>query len=188
MTGCGRSPHLIRMLIFFGKTGQSPSLIVEHFPGTVTDFTNFSLPPRIAFTFELLPKNDNVSLCWFHMPPRVQITFYLPPPPPDHFLCTSPTYQVALVPFHQKRCYWPYLCFYHTSPPLVYHHPRLKLLLIYLSLVKVNFCSSTVCSRITFSIPPSWANVTFCTPHDQNLTFSILHLGMNVLFIYLRNL
>ncbi len=150
-------------------------------------------------------------------PPRVQITFYLPPPLPDHFLCTSPTYQVALVPFHQKRCYRPYLCFFHTSPLvfktfclppsttettftlpqfgqsrllqylsfflhyfyytfsitphlyflelLVYPHPWLKLVLLYLSLVKVSFCSTTVCSCVTFIIPPSWANVVFCTPH-----------------------
>jgi hypothetical protein len=103
-------------LYILGKTGQSPSLIAEHFPGTVTDFTAFSLPPQIAFTFDLPPKSDDVSLCWFHIPPRVQITLYLPPPPPDHFLCTSPTYQVALAPFHQKRCYRPYLYFYHTSP------------------------------------------------------------------------
>jgi hypothetical protein len=66
--------------------------IAEHFPGTVKDFTTFSLPPFLAFTFDLLPKRDNVALCWFHIPPRVQITFYLPPPPPDHFLCTLLTY------------------------------------------------------------------------------------------------
>jgi hypothetical protein len=142
----------IRNCIKKGKPGQSPSLIAEHFPGKVTDFTAFSLPPRIAFTFHLLPKSDDVSLCWFHIPPRVRITFYLPPPPPDHFLCTSPMYQVALAPFHQKRCYRPYLCFYHTTPlvfrTLVYPHLRLKPLLLYLSLVKVNFCSTTVCSRV----------------------------------------
>jgi hypothetical protein len=39
----------------------------------------------------------------FHIPPHVQITFYLPPPPPDHCLCTSPTYRVALEQFHQKK-------------------------------------------------------------------------------------
>ncbi len=70
----------------------------------------------LAFTFDLLPKSDDIALSWFHIPLRVQITFYLPPPPPDHFLCTLPTYRVALAPFHQKRCYWPFLCFYHTSP------------------------------------------------------------------------
>ncbi len=133
------------------------------------DFTTFSLPSFLAFTFDLLPKSDNSVLCYFHVPPRVLITFYLPPPPPDHFSCTSPTYQVALAPFHQKRCYRPYLCFYHTSPLvlelLVYPHPQLKLLLLYFSLVKINFCSNTVCSRVAFSIPPSWANVVFCAPH-----------------------
>ncbi len=108
--------------IFFGKTVQSPSLIAEHFPGTVTDLTACSLPPPLAFIFNLLPKSDDVVLFYFispHVqitPPCVQITFYLPPPPPDHCLCTSPTYRVALAPFHQKRCYRPYLCFYHTSP------------------------------------------------------------------------
>ncbi len=45
--------------------------IAEHFPGTVTDFSAFSLPPRIAFTFDLLLKSVSVSLCWFHIPPRV---------------------------------------------------------------------------------------------------------------------
>jgi hypothetical protein len=97
---------------------------------------SLSLPPWIAFTFELLPKSDDVSLCWFHIPPRVQITFYLHPHPPDHFLCTSPMYRVALAPFHQKRCYWPYLCFYHTSP-LVFR---------------------------TFSLPPSVTETTFTLP------------------------
>ncbi len=47
------------------KTGQSPSLIVEHFPGTVTDFTTFSLPPFLDFTFALLPKSHNVALFGF---------------------------------------------------------------------------------------------------------------------------
>jgi hypothetical protein len=30
----------------YGLPGLSASLIVKHFPGTVTDFTTFSLPPR----------------------------------------------------------------------------------------------------------------------------------------------
>jgi hypothetical protein len=101
---------------------------------TVMDFTACSLPP-LAFTFDLLPKSDDIVLFYF-ISPRVQITFYFPPPPPDHFLCTSPTYQVALVPFHQKRCYWPYLCFYHTSPSVFR----------------------------TFSLPPSATETTFTLP------------------------
>ena len=48
-----------------GKTCLSPSLIAEHFPGTVTDFTACSLPPPSAFTFDLLPKSDNVVLFYF---------------------------------------------------------------------------------------------------------------------------
>jgi hypothetical protein len=48
-----------------GKTVHSPSLIVEHFPSTVTDFTAFSLPPPLAFTFDLLPKSDDVVLFYF---------------------------------------------------------------------------------------------------------------------------
>jgi hypothetical protein len=76
-----------------GKTGLSLSLIAEHFPGTVTDFTAFSLPPFIAFTFDLLPKRDNVILFYFiylHMSksffiylPLLQTTFYVP------HLCTE---------------------------------------------------------------------------------------------------
>jgi hypothetical protein len=37
----------------------------EHFPGTVTDFTACSLPSPLAFTFDLLPKSDNVVLFYF---------------------------------------------------------------------------------------------------------------------------
>jgi hypothetical protein len=37
--------------IFKGKTAQLLSLIAQHFPGTVTDFATFSLPPQIAFYF-----------------------------------------------------------------------------------------------------------------------------------------
>ena len=48
-----------------GKTVQSPLLIAEHFPGTVTDFTACSLPPPLAFTFDLLPKSDSVVLFYF---------------------------------------------------------------------------------------------------------------------------
>ncbi len=109
--------------------------IAEHFPGTVTDFTTFSRPPFLAFTFDLLPKSDDVLL-FHYISPHVLITFYLPPPPPDHCLCTSPTYRVALAPFHQKRCWRPYLCFYHTSP-LVFR---------------------------TFSLPPSATETTFILP------------------------
>ncbi len=103
---------------FYGKTGLSPSLIAEHFPGTVTDFTACSLPPPSAFTFDLLPKCDDVILFYFI------------------YLHTSPTYQVALAPFHQKRCHRPYLCFYHTSP-LIFR---------------------------TFSLPPSTTETTFTLP------------------------
>ncbi len=39
--------------------------IAEHFPGTVTDFTACSLPPPFAFTFDLLPKSDDVVLFYF---------------------------------------------------------------------------------------------------------------------------
>jgi hypothetical protein len=80
-----------------GKTVQSPSLIAEHFPGTVTDFTACSLPPLLAFTFDLLPKSDDVVLSYFiylhvskshlHMSkslfiylPLLQTTFYEPHP------------------------------------------------------------------------------------------------------------
>ncbi len=58
----------------------------------------------------------NVWIACLAMLQHWQSGFYLPPPPPDQFLCTSPTYRVALVPFHQKRCYRPYLWFYHASP------------------------------------------------------------------------
>ncbi len=80
-----------------GKTVQTPSLIAEHFPGTVTDFTACSLPPPLAFTFDLLPKSDSGVLFYFiylhvskshlHVSkslfiylPFLQTTFYEPHP------------------------------------------------------------------------------------------------------------
>jgi hypothetical protein len=48
-----------------GKTVQSQLLIAEHFPCTVTDFTACSLPPPLAFTFDLPPKSDDVVLFYF---------------------------------------------------------------------------------------------------------------------------
>ncbi len=33
---------------------------LQHFPGTVTDFTTCSLPPFLVCTFDLLPKSDDV--------------------------------------------------------------------------------------------------------------------------------
>jgi hypothetical protein len=111
----------------FRKNLPITIIIAEHFPGKVMDFTTFNLLPFLAFTFDLLPKSDEVALCWFHIPPRVQITCYVSPPPSDHFLCTSFRYRIALAPFHQKRWSQPYLCFYHTSPivfrTFVYPHP-----------------------------------------------------------------
>ncbi len=53
------------LCLIYGKTVQSPSLIAERFPGTVTDFTACSLPPPLAFTFDLLPKSDDVVLFYF---------------------------------------------------------------------------------------------------------------------------
>ena len=80
-----------------GKTVQSPSLIAEHFPGTVMDFTACSLPPPLAFTFDLLPRSDDIVLFYFiylhvskshlHVSkslfiylPLLQTTVYLPHP------------------------------------------------------------------------------------------------------------
>jgi hypothetical protein len=120
--------------IYLGKTGLSPSLIAKHFPSTVTDFTACSLPPPSAFTFDLLP--DDVVLFYFIYLHVSKSLFIYPPPPPDHCLCNSPTYRVALAPFHQKRCYRPYLCFYHTS----------------------------LLGFRTFSLPPSATETTFTLP------------------------
>ena len=62
-----------------GKTVHSPSLIVEHFPSTVTDFTAFSLPPPLAFTFDLLPKSDDVVIFYFiHLHVSKSLFIYLP--------------------------------------------------------------------------------------------------------------
>ncbi len=64
-----------------------------------------------------------------------------------------------------------------------------------LSLVKVDFCSTTICSCVTFIIPPPWANIMFCTPHVSKSYFQYtmswrehnFHIPqklMNVLLIY----
>jgi hypothetical protein len=71
---------LSKFSFFKGKTCQSPSLIAEHFPGTVTDFTTCSLPPFSVCTFDLLPKSDNVVTFY-------QIYLHFPKP----FLFTSPS-------------------------------------------------------------------------------------------------
>jgi hypothetical protein len=55
------------------------AFIVEHFPGTVMEFTACSLPPPLAFTFDLLPKSDDVVLfnfIYLHMSKSLFI--YLP--------------------------------------------------------------------------------------------------------------
>jgi hypothetical protein len=61
----GKGNNLKCRCYFCGKTVQSPSLIAEHFPGTVMDFTACSLPPPSAFTFDLLLKSDEVILFYF---------------------------------------------------------------------------------------------------------------------------
>ncbi len=66
--------------LIYGKTCQSPSLIAEHFPGTVTYFTTCSLPPFSVCTFDLLPKSDNVVTFYW-----IYLHF------PKHFLFTSPS-------------------------------------------------------------------------------------------------
>jgi hypothetical protein len=81
---------ILSITIGLGKTGLSPSLITEHFPGTVMDFTPCSLPPPLAFTFDLLPKSDDIVLFYFiylHVSksffiylPLLQTTFYVPHP------------------------------------------------------------------------------------------------------------
>jgi hypothetical protein len=73
-----------------GKTCLSPSLIAEHFFSTVTDFTTCSLPPPSAFTFDLLPKSDDVvffNFIYLHVSkslfiylPLLQTTVYVPHP------------------------------------------------------------------------------------------------------------
>ncbi len=118
------------------KTCLSPSLIAEHFPGTVMDFTACSLPPPSAFTFNLLPKSDYVVLFYFiylHVSkslfiylPLLQTTVYVP----------HPRTKLRWHHFIKKRCYRPYLCFYHTSH-LVFR---------------------------TFSLPPSATETTFTLP------------------------
>jgi hypothetical protein len=119
-----------------GKTGLSPSLIAENFPGTVLDFTACSLPPPSAFTFDLLPKSDGIVLFYFiylHVSkslfiylPLLQTTFYVP----------HPRTKLLWRHFIKKRCYRPYLCLYHTS----------------LSVFR------------TFSLPPSVTETTFTLP------------------------
>ncbi len=99
---------------FIGKTCQTPLLIAEHFPGTVTDFTTCSLPPFSVCTFDLLPKCDDVVTFY-----QIYLHF------PRHFLFTSPSSRALFmylthVPscfgaISSKICYQPYLCFYHTS-------------------------------------------------------------------------
>ncbi len=76
--------------VYIGKICLSLSLIAEHFPGTVTDFTACSLPPPLAFTFDLLPKSDDVAFFYFiylHVSkslfiylPLLQTTVYVPHP------------------------------------------------------------------------------------------------------------
>ncbi len=88
-TSSRKEPGFLTCLVL-GKTGLSPSLIAEHFPGTITDFTACNLPPPLAFTYDLLPKSDNVVLFYFiyiHMSkslfiylPLLQTTFYVPHP------------------------------------------------------------------------------------------------------------
>ncbi len=106
----------------------------------------------------------HVSKSLFIYLPLLQTTFYVPHPRTKllwrHFK--------KGVTCHTYASITPHLQFLEL---LVYPHPRLKPLLLYLSLVKVNLCSTTVCSRVTFSIPPSWANVIFCTPHVSKSYF-----------------
>jgi hypothetical protein len=65
--------------IYLWKTGLSPSLIAENFPGTVTDFTTCSLPPPLAFTFDLLPKSDDIVLFYFiYLHVSKSLFIYLP--------------------------------------------------------------------------------------------------------------
>jgi hypothetical protein len=70
----------IHLSLLKGKTCQSPSLIAEHFPGTVTYFTTCCLPPFTVCTFNLLPKSDNVVTFY-----QIYLHF------PKHFLFTSPS-------------------------------------------------------------------------------------------------
>ncbi len=128
---------------FLGKTVQSPSLIAEHFPGTVTDFTACSLPPSSAFTFDLLPKSDDVVLFYFiylhvsksHLHVSKSLFIYLPLLQTTVYV-PHPRTELLWRHFIKKRCYWPYLCFYHTSP-LIFR---------------------------TFSLPPSATETTFTLP------------------------
>jgi hypothetical protein len=120
-----------------GKTCQSPSLIAEHCPCTVTYFTTStcSLPPFSVCTFDLLPKSDDVVTFY-------QIYLHIP----KHFLFTSPSSKPLFMYLsHVPSClgaislkinFRPYLCFYHTLP-LVF---------------------------ITFSLPPSATETTFTLP------------------------
>ncbi len=84
--------------------------IADHFPWYSHGFYHFYSTSTFSFYLWFTPKKWRRHTFLFHIPPRVQITpprvqitFYLPPPPPDHCLCTSPTYWVALAPFHQKK-------------------------------------------------------------------------------------
>ncbi len=95
-------------LLLIGKTVQSLSLIAEHFPGTVMDFTACSLPPPLAFTFDLLPKSDDVVLFYFiylHVSkslsiylPLLQTTVYVPHPRTEllwhHFIKKDVTHRI----------------------------------------------------------------------------------------------
>jgi hypothetical protein len=123
-------------------------------------------------------------------------------PCPNYFLftspssrplfCTSPMYRVALAPFHQNGCYRPYLCFYHTSL-LVFRTFSLppsmtEITLLYLSLVKVDFCSyHGLFSRYFYNTFPLGEHNVLYTSRIKTLLL-VLHLGVNVLFTYLRNL
>ncbi len=80
--------------------------------------------------------------------PLLQTTVYVPHPRTNllwhHFIKKDVT-------GHIYASITPHLQFLEL---LVYLHPRLKPLLLYLILVKVDFCSTTVCSHVTFIISP----------------------------------
>jgi hypothetical protein len=79
------------------KTCLSLSLIVEHFPGTVTDFTACSLPPPSALPLIYSQKSDVVVLFYFiylHVSksifiylPLLQTTVYVPHPRTELLWC-----------------------------------------------------------------------------------------------------
>ncbi len=130
------------------------------------DFTACSLPPPLAFTFNLLPKSEEVVLFYFlylhmsksHLHVSKSLFFYLPLLQTTVYV-PHPRIELLWRHFIKKdvigRIYasiTPHLLFLEL---LVYPHPRLKPLLLYLSLVKVDFCSSTmVSSCVTFIISP----------------------------------